>query len=192
MQAADAGYQRSTGTGSGSAGSPVLATAAGSCNVAGAGKLATGLAKASLDPPKHAGAAAASDGGEGAAAQEEPEPSLQGSSRAGGAELVDTAWDFIIGSDLIYNEDGVKLLPKVIAGLAGPTTTVLYCHTFYRYEMMDYDFLDGCAAEGLIVEEVVATGDPPPPPPVPVMERFQTLFNDHRIAVLKMKLKPKP
>ena len=51
---------------------------------------------------------------------------------------------------------------------------------------MDYDFLDGCAAAGLVVEEVVAEGDPPPPPP---MERFENMFNDFRIAIFKMRLK---
>ena len=51
---------------------------------------------------------------------------------------------------------------------------------------MDYDFLDGCAAAGLELEEVVAEGWPLPPPPV---ERFETMFNDHRIAIFKMKLK---
>jgi hypothetical protein len=64
----------------------------------------------------------------------------------GGERLMDTAWDFIIGSDLVYLEEGVKMLPRVLAGLAGPTTTILYCHSLYRYEDMDYDFLDECAS----------------------------------------------
>jgi hypothetical protein len=101
--------------------------------------------------------------------------------------LTDMQWDFIIGSDLIYSDEGVEMLPKVIAGLANENTTVLYCHTLYRYEMMDYDFIDGCKACGLEVEEVVAAGEPPPPPPV---NRFETLFNDMRIAVFRMRKKP--
>jgi hypothetical protein len=64
----------------------------------------------------------------------------------GGERLMDTAWDFIIGSDLVYLEEGAKMLPRVLAGLAGPTTTILYCHSLYRYEDMDYDFLDECAS----------------------------------------------
>ena len=51
----------------------------------------------------------------------------------GGAELAQVDWDFIVGSDLIYNEDGTEMLPKVLAGLAKLHTTIIYCHTLYRY-----------------------------------------------------------
>ena len=44
-------------------------------------------------------------------------------------DLAAVPWDFIVGSDLIYNEAGSRCLPAVLAALATPHTVVLYCHT---------------------------------------------------------------
>lgn len=45
-------------------------------------------------------------------------------------------WDFIIGSDLIYTEQGARALPMVIRALATRgKTKVLYCHTKHRQVM---------------------------------------------------------
>lgn len=44
-------------------------------------------------------------------------------------------WDFIIGSDLIYTEEGCRALPKVMQALATKGhTQIYYCHTKHRYE----------------------------------------------------------
>ncbi len=45
--------------------------------------------------------------------QGEGEEGCSGSD-GGGRHLLDTEWDVIIGSDLVYNEQGVRMLPRVI------------------------------------------------------------------------------
>lgn len=69
------------------------------------------------------------------------------------ASLAQTEWDLIIGSDLVYNEAGVSMLPKVtnhglrfsfskvMKALASPKTQIYYAHTKKRYEMIDHDFM---------------------------------------------------
>ena len=47
-------------------------------------------------------------------------------------KLASSSWDLIIGSDLVYNEAGVKMLPQVIRCLCSEDTIVLYCHTKNR------------------------------------------------------------
>lgn len=92
-------------------------------------------------------------------------------------------WDFIVGSDLVYNEEGCKLLPRVFAQLSGPETVILYAHTKRRFEMLDNDFFDNLQAEGLAVEEVkerwvpAAAASPP---------SFSSLFPEMRIAVFRI------
>jgi hypothetical protein len=48
-------------------------------------------------------------------------------------KLASSSWDLIIGSDLVYNEAGVKMLPQVIRCLCSEDTIVLYCHTKNRF-----------------------------------------------------------
>lgn len=94
-------------------------------------------------------------------------------------------WDFIVGSDLVYNEEGCRLLPRVFAQLASSDTVVLYAHTKRRFEMLDYDFFDNLQKEGLVVEEVKEVWAPEAPPsPDP----FATVFPDMRIAVFRITL----
>jgi hypothetical protein len=50
------------------------------------------------------------------------------------------SWDLIVGSDLVYCEAGVKMLPRVMRALCHKGTTILYAHTKKRYEMVDIDF----------------------------------------------------
>ena len=45
----------------------------------------------------------------------------------GGRQLLDTHWDIIIGSDLVYNEQGVRMLPQVSA-LAWGSCIHAYIH----------------------------------------------------------------
>lgn len=76
---------------------------------------------------------------------------------AGGQAPVDlrsVRWDFILGSDLIYNEIGSRCLPRVLAALAGPSTVVLYCHTKHRYDLLDLEFFQTLEACGLQCQEV--------------------------------------
>eukprot|EP00040_Diaphanoeca_grandis_P000719 m.16277 g.16277 ORF g.16277 m.16277 type:complete len:356 (+) comp10970_c0_seq1:199-1266(+) len=92
-------------------------------------------------------------------------------------------WDFIIGSDLVYNEDGVDMLPRVFDHLLTDDNVAYYCHTKHRYDDMDFDFLNTLKARGLVVEEVRCKGDRTPSPS-PIL--FEFLFNEHRIVVYKI------
>ena len=65
-----------------------------------------------------------------------------------------TRWDYVIGSDLVYNEIGVQMLPLVIAALAKGHTRVLYAHTLNRFEFFDRDFFEALASAGLECTEV--------------------------------------
>ena len=69
-------------------------------------------------------------------------------------ELLSTRWDLVLGSDLVYNEAGVSMLPRVLAALAQPRTRILYAHTFNRFEFLDCDFLKALRAQGLRYREV--------------------------------------
>lgn len=92
-------------------------------------------------------------------------------------------WDFIVGSDLVYNEDGCQLLPRVFAQLSTPETVILYAHTKRRFEMLDSDFFQNLELEGLVVEEVRERWAPATPPSPPA---FASLFPDMRIAVFRI------
>lgn len=92
-------------------------------------------------------------------------------------------WDFVIGSDLVYNQDGTDLLPKVLARLTSSKTCVLYCHTKRRFEHMDYDFLEGLGREGLAYVEV---REPWAPSPSTSPDAFTELYPDMRIAVYRI------
>ena len=63
-------------------------------------------------------------------------------------------WDIVIGSDLVYNEAGVRMLPQLFAALANPGTRVLYAHTLNRFEFLDEQFLGALRACGLRYTEV--------------------------------------
>jgi Lysine methyltransferase len=89
-------------------------------------------------------------------------------------------WNFILGSDLIYNEEVVRQLPRVLAALAGERTCILYAHTKKRFEHLDIDFLEQLQSVGLQWREVrEAWAASPPPSPEP----FESLFPEMRIAV---------
>lgn len=104
-------------------------------------------------------------------------------------------WDAVIGSDLIYNEAGAALLPRVLRSLMDnfetghdvrgdgpsppPHQRVLYAHTRYRFEHLDRDFFAECAALGLVLQQVspAATQRPLSPPP------FTELFPEQYVAI---------
>ena len=90
-------------------------------------------------------------------------------------------WDLLIGSDLIYTEQGCRMLPQVMRQLATPGhTRVLYCHTRHRFDHLDLLLMEELARAGLVAREVRERGmSTPPPSPPPLTE----LFPDFRIAV---------
>jgi predicted nicotinamide N-methyase len=65
-----------------------------------------------------------------------------------------TRWDLVIGSDLIYNDIGVKWLPRVLNDLIGAEGVAYYCHTKNRLPMADVDFLAELADLRLECKEV--------------------------------------
>ena len=99
----------------------------------------------------------------------------------------DSKWDIIIGSDLVYNEIGVKLLPRVLRAHMHPQSVVFYAHTKRRFEHYDVDFFQNLTANGLSVEEVWEPSmESPPPSPPP----FTDLFGEMRVAIYRMVLAP--
>lgn len=115
-------------------------------------------------------------------AQEQPSASPRSSRPNGGASHAD-AWDFIVGSDLIYLDEGVRQLPRVLAALATSHTTIYYAHTKRRFESLDDDFMQElklCALNCVEVMEPWAAALPESPPP------FSSLFPDMRIAVYRI------
>lgn len=102
--------------------------------------------------------------------------------------LARTNWDLIIGSDLVYNEAGVKMLPAVMKALASPQTHIYYAHTKKRYEMVDFDFFAELSKLGFTVEEVreKSISTPPESPPA-----FEYCFPPMRIAVYHITLPEK-
>jgi len=96
-----------------------------------------------------------------------------------------TQWDLILGSDLIYSSEGCALLPRVLAALASPATTILYAHTLRRFEHLDADLMDGLRMAGLSCEEVREPWAPSPPPSP---DAFSSLFPDMRLAVYRLRV----
>ena len=113
--------------------------------------------------------------------------------------LTSERWDFIIGSDLIYNTVGSRLLPRVLRNLMHAETIVLYCHTKHRFDLLDMEFFDTLTKEcGLVCEEVWAGGgggggervegwEPPPPSP-PLEFPPVDLFPEQRLAVYQIRM----
>lgn len=90
-------------------------------------------------------------------------------------------WDFVVGSDLVYTEDGARQLPRVMRAMATQRTHIYYAHTKRRFEHLDQVFfaeLERCGLAWEEVREPWAPVRPPSPPP------FESLFPDMRIAVL--------
>ena len=112
--------------------------------------------------------------------------------------LDSTAWDFVVGSDLVYDDAGVAMLPRVFrrlldnaanarAASAGRSErsrpTAYYAHTKYRYELRDMDFFAEMSRCGLVMTEVREPNVPTPPPsPEPLSQ----LFPEKRIAVFRV------
>ncbi|KAK3279615.1 hypothetical protein CYMTET_12507 [Cymbomonas tetramitiformis] len=95
------------------------------------------------------------------------------------------SWDFIIGSDLVYNEAGTKMLPRVMRAHVDTHTRIIYAHTRHRFDSLDCVFLEELAAVGLECREVREHDVPTPPPSPPP---FTDLFPEMRIAVYEIML----
>lgn len=69
-------------------------------------------------------------------------------------DLAGISWDFIIGSDLVYNHVGSRCLPRVLAAFADSSTCIIYCHTRHRYDLLDAELFTELEACGLRSLEV--------------------------------------
>ena len=101
------------------------------------------------------------------------------------APMNNRPWDLIIGSDLIYVEEGAINLPKVIAKTATQgITQVLYSHTKHRFDNLDLRLDEEMTKNGLIMREIIEEGSElPPPSPPPLTE----LFPKTRIAIYEIR-----
>jgi len=103
----------------------------------------------------------------------------------GDGAFAEDDFDVVLGSDLVYDESGTHMLPKVLFGvLRKPHAVCYYAHTKHRYDSLDLDFFEQLDLRGLAIEEMRQPGvlETPPPSPPP----FESLFPDQRIAVYKI------
>ena len=124
-----------------------------------AGRALTGLSTAPLDWNWVASEAA--DAMAGVAAP----PQVEGSEeeRAAGALALRSPFDVVLGSDLVYNDAGVYLLPRVFRALLrrsgqGAYAYALYAHTLNRFEFADHDFFEELTKAGLAYAPVWPAG----------------------------------
>ena len=113
--------------------------------------------------------------------------------------LDSTAWDFIVGSDLVYDDSGVAMLPRVFRrlldnahanaraatdrGEKNAPPAAYYAHTKYRYELRDIEFFAEMSRRGLVMTEVREPNAPSPPAsPEPLSQ----LFPEKRVAVFRI------
>ena len=95
---------------------------------------------------------------------------VHGDEKAGGSASADAEaaaaifgreWQLVIGSDLVYNETGARMLPRVLSRLLGGGShsrgragaVAFYAHTLNRFEFLDKDFFGALRAEGLRYEQ---------------------------------------
>ncbi|KNC80872.1 hypothetical protein SARC_06771 [Sphaeroforma arctica JP610] len=105
------------------------------------------------------------------------------------SELVQACGEgsLVFGSDLLYNSDGVEMLPKVLAAFCAAGATVLYAHTLNRYEFFDADFFFALRRENLLVRELWCDTEPPPEY-THSDERFCNAFPNSRVAILDIRM----
>ncbi|KAK3250602.1 hypothetical protein CYMTET_40025 [Cymbomonas tetramitiformis] len=72
-------------------------------------------------------------------------------------------WDVILGSDLVYNDETVTLLPQILRLLLeyNPEADVLYAHTLHRWGAYGFDapLLHRSCEQGLHLEPVYLTSE---------------------------------
>jgi len=102
----------------------------------------------------------------------------------------------------VYNDVGVRMLPRVIAALAQKDTRVLYAHTLNRFEFLDRDFFEELASVGLQCREVwpsdgstdanfgsAAVGASPQSSKVDQDGFSGELFPDQRVVVIQISVR---
>ena len=129
----------------------------------------------------------------------ETETARSASASSSPSTLDSTAWDFIVGSDLVYDDSGVALLPRVFRrlldnahanaraatdrGEKNAPPAAYYAHTKYRYELRDIEFFAEMSRRGLVMTEVREPNAPSPPAsPEPLSQ----LFPEKRVAVFRI------
>lgn len=90
-------------------------------------------------------------------------PGLDDGDAAGTESSLDPGgleWDVVLGSDLIYDMEGVRLLPRVFAHFlrTRPSAVALYAHTLHRYDDFDLQFFEEIREQGLSYHAVAAEG----------------------------------
>ena len=68
--------------------------------------------------------------------------------------ILSEAWELVVGSDLVYNEAGKAMLPRLLGRLlcsrgGARGVSMYYAHTLNRYEFYDRDFFAALEAQGL-------------------------------------------
>uniref|UniRef100_A0A061SCC0 Uncharacterized protein n=1 Tax=Tetraselmis sp. GSL018 TaxID=582737 RepID=A0A061SCC0_9CHLO len=74
-------------------------------------------------------------------------------------KIASSNWEFVIGSDLVYNQTGVEILPEVLSHFAKRGSTVLYGHSLNRFDFMDVAFVQNLRDKGLKVKKLSFTGE---------------------------------
>lgn len=94
--------------------------------------------------------------------------------------------DLIIGSDLLYTNDGARWLAAMFAQQlkANPAARVLYAHTCNRYEILDHDFFLG-ELESVGLEFTVRWGGSWPED----RGLLDDLFPDQKIRIFEVTLR---
>lgn len=93
------------------------------------------------------------------------------------AALLSSCFDMVIGSDLVYEEGGMRALVQVFGALAeSRDVKILYAHTRYRFEMLDRDLLEALAARGLDCVQVDPAVEERPDSPPPMSELFPEMY----------------
>ena len=90
-------------------------------------------------------------------------PQVEGEEeRAAGDLALRSPFDVVLGSDLVYNDAGVYLLPRVAGALRrsgqGAAAYALYAHTLNRFEFADHDFFEELTKAGLAYAPVWPAG----------------------------------
>ncbi|CAJ1371086.1 unnamed protein product, partial [Effrenium voratum] len=100
------------------------------------------------------------------------------------------SWDLLIGSDLIYSQAGVQLLPRVLRSFAEafPQLTMLYCHTLHRFDDFDLEFCREIRQQGLQYRVVAAEGAARPAEAGSDLDPLEELFPEKRVVVFQISL----
>lgn len=92
-------------------------------------------------------------------------PTVEGddAQRSDGARALCSSFDLLLGSDLVYNDSGVYMLPRVLRALlrrGPPGAHALYAHTLNRFEFADHDFFKELKRAGLACTALWPEGEP--------------------------------